>query len=239
MIDTLPTTRNISAALRKAGFGRAAVLSRATMHHRYATGFYVRSSGAEVYVSWRPETPLVTPSGAWWATKPVHMTEKCTEADVYRRAFPQDYSGIELSDAMPEPDPSAPAVQAQPQRATADQIRNRRPAVQAAAEPVTDPSPAAESAPPVAEPADDAHEPPKASPGQVGKIRERFEYFGYTDDDKAARLRDTAKLAGCKGELTSTKNLTADQAASVLRQIQNLTDAQALMDLLQNGEVHE
>lgn len=174
---------------------------------------------------------------AQWATKPVHMTEKCTEADVYRRAFPQDYSGIELSDAMPEPDPSAPAVQAQPQRATAEQIRLRRPAVQATAEPVTDPSPAAESAPPVAEPAGEAHEPPKASPGQVGKIRERFEYFGYTDDDKAARLRDTAKLAGCKGELTSTKNLTADQAASVLRQVQNLTDAQALMDLVHGIEV--
>jgi hypothetical protein len=65
MTTTLPTTRNISAALRKAGFGRGAVLSRATMHHRYATGFYVRSSGANVYVSWRPETPLVTPSAAW------------------------------------------------------------------------------------------------------------------------------------------------------------------------------
>ena len=32
---------------------------------------------------------------AQWATKPAHMLEKCTEADVYRKAFPQDFAGSE------------------------------------------------------------------------------------------------------------------------------------------------
>jgi phage recombination protein Bet len=36
---------------------------------------------------------------AQWATKPTHMLEKCTEADAYRCAFPQDYSGVVLEDA--------------------------------------------------------------------------------------------------------------------------------------------
>lgn len=36
-----------------------------------------------------------------WRVKGVHMLEKCTEADVYRKAFPQDFSGIVLEDAMP------------------------------------------------------------------------------------------------------------------------------------------
>jgi hypothetical protein len=81
------------------------------------------------------QTKKVTQNGvevavpvAQWLTKPVHMTEKCTEADVYRRTFPQDYAGIELSDAMPPPDPDAPAVQPQRQRVTATDARANRPA---------------------------------------------------------------------------------------------------------------
>src|SRR4029077_18302626 len=46
---------------------------------------------------------------AQWATKPAHMLEKCTEADVYRKAFPQDFSGIYLDDTMP-PQQDTPAA---------------------------------------------------------------------------------------------------------------------------------
>lgn len=62
-----------------------------------------------------------------WATKPTHMLEKCTEADVYRKAFPQDFSGVQLDDAMPPPDPDAPAAAPPVQRVTAEQLRVRRP----------------------------------------------------------------------------------------------------------------
>jgi phage recombination protein Bet len=64
---------------------------------------------------------------AQWATKPTHMLEKCTEADVYRKAFPQDFSGVHLDDAMPR-DGSAPQAEQsqQRQRATAEQIRQAR-----------------------------------------------------------------------------------------------------------------
>jgi phage recombination protein Bet len=58
---------------------------------------------------------------AQWATKPVHMLEKCTEADAYRCAFPQDYSGVVLDDTMPPPEPATEV----PQRATGEEIRNR------------------------------------------------------------------------------------------------------------------
>jgi len=65
---------------------------------------------------------------AQWATKPVHMLEKCTEADVYRKAFPQDYAGVYLDDAMPAPDDDAPpAQQPQRQQVTAGQARARAP----------------------------------------------------------------------------------------------------------------
>ena len=64
---------------------------------------------------------------AQWKTKPAHMLEKCTEADVYRKAFPQDFSGVDLDDAMPAPDPDAPPVAPERQRVTAEQLRQHRP----------------------------------------------------------------------------------------------------------------
>lgn len=95
-----------------------------------------------------------------WRTKGAHMLEKCTEADVYRKAFPQDFSGIVLDDAMPLPDPDAPPAQPERPRVTAGQARARAPQrVQAE---VVDPGPsptAAESpgsVPAAAPPADTA-----------------------------------------------------------------------------------
>jgi phage recombination protein Bet len=109
---------------------------------------------------------------ALWASKPAHMLEKCTEADVYRKAFPQDFAGVALDDAMPLPE-DAPASQ-NGGRVTAADIRGRtRP--QAHAEIVRDPtdaSPAgaphtpsaAGSAAPPADPAGEAQGEPDARP---------------------------------------------------------------------------
>ena len=187
---------------------------------------------------------------AQWAVKPVHMLEKCTEADVYRKAFPQDYSGVYLDDAMPAPDPDAPPPAAPVQRVTAERIRERRPqpvTVTAAAEAVTvtpDSSPAPAAPPASADPPQQgAGEDPRpvamAQPGQVGAIVKRFEQLGYTDsaDDRVSRLSDTAKLAGYDGDLLSTKDLTAVQAARVARALMPLRTGQDLVELLRNGTV--
>ena len=70
-------------------------------------------------------------------------------------------------------------------------------------------------------------------------IRKSFERLGYSGsaEDRVSRLSDTAKLAGIAGDLHSTSDLTATQAARVLRQIRDLPDAQALMELLRDGQV--
>jgi len=61
VIPKPPTPQVISALLRKAGYDRSEVISRATMNHRYTTGFYVRSGRVagktEVYVNWRLKKP--------------------------------------------------------------------------------------------------------------------------------------------------------------------------------------
>lgn len=62
MTTRQPTPQGISALLRKAGFERSAVLSRASLNHRYTAGFRTRSTETEVYVGYRWATPLVTPS---------------------------------------------------------------------------------------------------------------------------------------------------------------------------------
>jgi phage recombination protein Bet len=185
-----------------------------------------------------------------WATKPTHMLEKCTEADVYRKAFPQDYSGVDLDDAMPAPDPDAPPIQVQSARirVTAAEARERRPqTVTAVATTVApDASPAQPTPPPAtaaAPPQQGAGEAPSrpvkmATDGQVGAIRGHFTRLGYTDsdDDRVSRLADTAKLAGHDGDLLTTGDLTGNEAAQVIRALARLATAQDLVDLLDDGE---
>jgi phage recombination protein Bet len=81
---------------------------------------------------------------AQWAVKDVHMLEKCTEADVYRKAFPQDFSGIYLDDAMPQDAPAgdAPANGGRPRgRVTVAEVIERGPA-----EPDSQPDPTSHQA---------------------------------------------------------------------------------------------
>lgn len=72
---------------------------------------YVQMKNGKAIAQWAPDA------------KPVHMLEKCCEADVYRKAFPQDFSGIYLDDAMPPAEDVTPP----PPKVTGEEIRNRRP----------------------------------------------------------------------------------------------------------------
>jgi hypothetical protein len=82
MITKRPTPQAISAALRKAGFERSAVLSRASLHHRYTAGFYTRdSTEAEVFVGHRIATDVPTVSHvASYRAAAREMTAKYAEA---------------------------------------------------------------------------------------------------------------------------------------------------------------
>jgi hypothetical protein len=79
-----------------------------------------------------------------------------------------------------------------------------------------------------------AHTARMAQPGQVGVIRRRFAELGYTDsdDDRVSRLADTAKLARRTGDLLSTNDLTASEAATVRLELEKCRVAQDLVDLL-------
>jgi len=105
------------------------------------------------------------------------------------------------------------------------------------------PPPPADAAPPVA-PAGGTRKPQPASSGQVGMIRKKFGelYPGEeTPDERLVRLADTARLARpevpATGWLTSTKELSADEAARVLVALGKCKTAADLEALLKTGEV--
>ena len=105
---------------------------------------------------------------------------------------------------------------------------------------------------PATPPADDEtageaqHEPApasQASSGQRGIIHKHFERLGYSPDspdDRQARLRATAKLAGLDDlHLDSSSELDQDQAARVTRWLEKCADGAALELLLAEGEVSD
>lgn len=164
---------------------------------------------------------------AQWAPdqKPVHMLEKCVEADAYRCAFPQDFAGLMLDDAMPPPDdiPAAP-----PARATGQEIRERpRRPVQAKAEVLRPP-------------ADDAPWPgdaaPAPAPDEAGPrdavIAEldRLKIVAY-----AAQGDVLTRLAG--RAVSDTGQLTAAEASAYAASLARCTTRAQLDAMLKDGTV--
>jgi phage recombination protein Bet len=148
-----------------------------------------------------------------WAVKGAHMLEKCTEADVYRKAFPQDFSGIHLDDAMPAPEPQPEQENGRQRgRVTAGEVLDRKPANGSGAAPSGQP----------------AGQEPAAAPEQLLKvIADHFDRLSITEADEC--LTWTSKLAG--REITAPDQLAAEEAktvASALWKCQNLGDLTAL-----------
>lgn len=161
-----------------------------------------------------------------WASKGVHMLEKCTEADVYRKAFPQDFSGVQLDDAMPAPDPDAPPAQPQRQRVTAEQARQR--ASQAIATVVTTPegpSPAG-TEPPVSAPPAAGEQP--AGEATIEDLDAALTKLGVRGLD--AQLKMAGRLNGTRYRYVG--ELTPAVMAAALSMIRNCTDGNDLDGLL-------
>lgn len=182
---------------------------------------------------------------AQWASKPAHMLEKCTEADVYRKAFPQDFSGIHLDDAMPPPDPDAQAPAA-PQRVTAERIRERRP--QAATATVVPGSSPAPAGPPPApadpprqgageEPAEpDAGSPPGDPAYQKAMSGAQAQFKRVIGDDREVRLAYAARILRITS-VASLSDLTADELRDLIDTLSKCKNRAALEALLTGGEV--
>lgn len=121
-----------------------------------------------------------------WTEKPAHMIEKCAEADVLRRAFPQDLSGLVLEDTAPLADDAPP----ERQRVTGEAARARAQQVKAEVVTVT-PDP----------PPEDAPWPGDAAPARPARNadRETGEVIPDTEDDPRAAVLDAfdaLKVAG-------------------------------------------
>jgi hypothetical protein len=162
--------------------------------------------------------------GPKWSSSPAHMLEKCTEADVYRKAFPQDFSGIALDDAAAgDGSDGPPAVQPQRQRVDAAAARARNPRTVAASVVTPDASPAGEQPPPAAPPA-----PPSGQPaGEAPVSREQVtalwacltQDYGFAEAEKdyaRGAVRLLASRRPGQPPVTSMNDLTAAEASKVL-----------------------
>lgn len=169
-----------------------------------------------------------------WATKGSHMLEKCTEADVYRKAFPQDFSGVQLDDAMPvadaapEPEHQAPPVTDLRQRAAAQTVKAEvvepRPtgAADAAASEPTPAPVSAETAPPAS-----------PAPSSRAYAQDLEVIAGKTADlglDADGALRVAGKVAGYP--VKALNALKPADAARVAATLEGLADGAALAALL-------
>ncbi len=204
------------------------------------------------------ETQVLT---GQWATKPTHMLEKCVEADVYRKAFPQDYSGVQLDDAMPpasvdtdsmtdeELDRAARAVGYRP-RVTADQARARAPQqVQAEVITVTPdvPPAAAGSAATPDAPTEAAGGTPDPGPAPddpaykraMNAAQAQLKRFtaGDTPDELAESKRILAAQILRVESVASMSDLTVDELRTISNTCGECRDAAALEVLLKSGEV--
>ena len=176
------------------------------------------------YVQMKDGNPI-----AQWASKPAHMLEKCTEADVYRKAFPQDFSGIYLDDTMP---PQQDAPPAPPRgRVTVGEVIGRTD---------EDSGQPARNEPP---PEPEAPRPPaRATTGQLSMLGQRLGKLGVDDENRLGTLE---KLAGREGELETAADLTQDEAMTIRGLLDRCADDKgkpdpgALVELLATGQLSE
>jgi phage recombination protein Bet len=163
---------------------------------------------------------------AQWASKPAHMLEKCTEADVYRKAFPQDFSGIYLDDTMPPQEDAPPAPPRG--RVTAGEVIGRTAAApERPAGAVPDETPASGPAAPAG--------PARATSGQLSMLGQRLGKLGVDDENRIGTLE---KLAG--RDLEAAGELTQDEAAHIRGLLDRCKgDRGALVELLATGQLPE
>ena len=190
---------------------------------------------------------------AQWASKKSHMLEKCTEADVYRKAFPQDFSGIYLDDAMPQDTPPADgAAGGRPRgRVTAGEVMDRRPAAEDdtrsqhhGADPAPEAagrasSPGAQPPPPQDGPPED--QPGSVSPAQLTKLHTVLTGLGFTGEDREQKLIIAEVITGHDPltgpeEGRTSKNLSLNEARKLIDTLDGFVDRDALIAFMAERE---
>lgn len=243
------------AELTGGAVSRVVLLSRTDVHAARDAGGYKPD---DKFSPWNrldggKDHPEFTGRSMWWKTAARRLEPWVPTSAEYRReqlrasaaaaSTPVRQPAEMPAPAAPPEEPvDAEIVDDAPELPAAEPQKGPRSARRQASQ---NPSPAsAPHAPAAAQAPQDAsgdpaggggHAPQPAAPAQVTMILTAFERLGYGEDDQAAILRTTARLAGLD-DLAGLTQLTTAEATTVMRALDKVTDANQLQALIEDGE---
>lgn len=195
-------------------------------------------TGIAMYREFVQTIPGSNAPNSMWAKMPANQLAKCAEAQAWRRAYPDDFSGMQLEDAAQIIDPNGEPVRATAQRMDQPGYPGARVGSPAAIQQWPAEQPANEdqadngSAPVVSEPptenpeSDSGQAPRKSTRTQQNHISKQLEVLGATGKPE--------KLAYLKvffdRELASVAELTHAEADEVIDEVDRQVAAKSQQD---------
>ncbi|GAB4582599.1 recombinase RecT [Nocardia sp. IFM 10818] len=173
--------------------------------------------GIAMYREFVQTAPGSDAPNSMWRKMPANQLAKCAEAQAWRRAYPDDFSGVQLEDAVQIIDPNGSPVRASSERVSAAAIL---------AEPASDsgekPGTAQVQDPPEPEAA--------ATRAQQERLRELLNASGRTTHaDKRAYLSDQLGR-----KITSASQLTEVEAAEQIAELERPVEPDSVAEAVED-----
>lgn len=170
-----------------------------------------RDGEAHVGIAMYREFVQTAPGGggpnSMWSKMPANQTAKCAEAQAWRRAYPDDFAGMQLEDAAQIIDPDGEPVRARAERVTAGEIL-AAPASDSSAKPETpqDEKPTTRRKP-------RAKSPVMVNAEQLTEAKALFDQLGIPQDQMRAKASEYLEL---DDELDDVRRLTKAQGDKLI-----------------------
>lgn len=185
-------------------------------------------TGTAMYAEFVQTTGNGEPN-SMWSKMPANQLSKCAEAQAWRKTYPQDFSGMQLEDAVQIIDPDGTpvgTVRVSSRRVRAADIIGVTPAAEVSVEPVE------------SDPATAQEKPAQATPAEQRELSDLLESHGHQTRD--AKLAYLCTQTG--RQISSATELTGEEARGIAWRLALLATTgqiDALKATLVNDHVHD